>query len=148
VRLSCVNRSVPQPASSFKLKNRLFIALIVLSNCFGNLCLAIAMRHMPSISAVPLLSYLAALLTNPWLFAGTTLLAVWMVSTLSMYTWADLTYILPVTASGYIITALLSRFVLNEQISPLRWAGSVVIALGVVLVSETPERTKPLGVEE
>lgn len=137
----------PQTAS-FKIKNRIFIALIVLTNTFGNLCLAEAMRHMPNITAVPLASYVLSLLTNPWLLGGTTLLTAWMISQLSMYTWADLTYILPVTASGYIVTALLSRFILNEHVSAFRWAGVVVIAFGVVLVSETPERTSPLGVEE
>jgi drug/metabolite transporter (DMT)-like permease len=135
----------PHTASrSFKIKNRLFIILIILSNTFGNLCLALAMRHMPSFHAVSLLGYAAALLRNPWLYGGIALLATWMVSTLSMYTWADLTYILPVTASGYIVTAVLSRFVLNEHVSAFRWAGSVVIAFGVVLVSETPERTTPI----
>lgn len=135
-------------AGSFKIKNRIFIVLVVLTNTFGNLCLAIAMRHMPNATAVPFFSYLLALFTNPWLFCGVALLAAWMVSTLSMYTWADLTYILPVTASGYIVTALLSRFILNEHVSVFRWVGVVVIACGVVLVSETPERTKPLGVAE
>lgn len=147
-RLWFVDKNPPAVTVPFKLKNRLFIVLIVLTNTFGNLCLAIAMRHMPDFTAVALSSYIFSLLTNPWLLGGTTLLAAWMISQLSMYTWADLTYILPVTASGYIVTALLSRFILNEHESAFRWAGVVVIALGVVLVSETPERTSPMGVEE
>lgn len=139
----------PEPVtSSFHVKNRIFIAVVVLTNTFGNLCLAIAMRHMPGLGAVPFSSYLEDLFTNPWLYLGVALLASWMISTLSMYTWADLTYILPVTASGYIITALLGKFILHEQESIFRWAGVVVIACGVVLVAETPERTSPMGVEE
>ncbi|HEX7360295.1 MAG TPA: hypothetical protein VF283_07370 [Bryobacteraceae bacterium] len=133
---------------TFHLKNRIFITLVVLTNTFGNLCLAIAMRNMPGLGAVPFGSYLEALFSNPWLYLGVALLASWMISTLSMYTWADLTYILPVTASGYIITALLGKFILNEQESVFRWAGVVVIACGVMLVAETPERTSPMGVEE
>jgi drug/metabolite transporter (DMT)-like permease len=143
-----VDTTAAPGTASFKIKNRLFIVLIVLTNTFGNLCLALAMRHMPAISSMAFFSYVVSLLTNPWLLGGVTLLTAWMISTLSMYTWADLTYILPVTASGYIVTALLSRFILNEHVSAFRWAGSVVIAFGVMLVSETPERTKPLGVEE
>lgn len=143
-----MDRNPPPAPLSFKIKNRLFIALIVLTNTFGNLCLALAMRHMPDLTSVAFTSYIVSLLTNPWLLGGTTLLTAWMISQLSMYTWADLTYILPVTASGYIVTALLSKFILNEHESPFRWAGVVVIACGVVLVSETPERTSPMGVEE
>lgn len=143
-----MDKNPPSPTLTFKIKNRLFIALIVLTNTFGNLCLALAMRHMPDFTSVAFFSYIVSLLTNPWLLGGTALLTAWMISQLSMYTWADLTYILPVTASGYIVTALLSKFILNEHESLFRWAGVVVIAFGVVLVSETPERTSPMGVEE
>ncbi len=65
-----------------------------------------------------------------------------MFAQLSMYTWADLSYILPVTASGYVITAILSKFFLAEHISPSRWIGVVVISLGVMCVAHTPADTK------
>lgn len=35
---------------------------------------------------------------------------------------------------GYIFASLLAFFLLQEQISPLRWAGIVVIAIGTALV--------------
>jgi uncharacterized membrane protein len=60
-----------------------------------------------------------------------------------MFTWADLTYVLPVTASAYVLTAILSKFFLHEQISVSRWIGIVLISFGVLFVSGTPERTKP-----
>ncbi|MES2220374.1 MAG: EamA family transporter, partial [Acidobacteriota bacterium] len=67
----------------------------------------------------------------------------WMVTQLSMFTWADLTYVLPVTASAYVITAILSKVFLHDQISISRWVGIALISLGVIFVSETPPRTKP-----
>jgi drug/metabolite transporter (DMT)-like permease len=36
-----------------------------------------------------------------------------------------------------VVTALLARFLFNEQISGARWAGIAVICLGVVLVART-----------
>lgn len=98
---------------------------------------------MPDFLGTSLISYLFALISNPWILGGTALLTVWMVSQLSMFTWADLSYVLPVTASGYIVTAILGKWLLNEQVSSMRWVGTVLITCGSMLVSRTPVRTKP-----
>jgi drug/metabolite transporter (DMT)-like permease len=126
-----------------KWRDRIFIVLIVLSNTIGNLFLGIGMAHMPSFHAVSPGGYFMVLLENYWMWIGVALLILWMVSQLSMLTWADLTYVLPVTASAYVLTAILSKFFLHEQISVSRWIGIVLISFGVLFVFETPERTKP-----
>jgi drug/metabolite transporter (DMT)-like permease len=122
--------------------NRFFIAVIVVTNTIGNIFLGVGMQHMPDFHSISVLAYTAHLLTNWYVVGGTVLLIIWMIAQLSMFTWADLTYVLPVTASAYILTALLSRYFLGERISVARWIGIVIISFGVVLVSETPEDTK------
>lgn len=124
------------------MKNRTFIALIVLSNTIGNLLLGIGMTYMPSFHNVTPIQYFAALFGNSWIWGGVALLIVLMVSQLSMYSWADLTYVLPVTASAYVLIAVLSRIFLHEHISLSRWIGVGLISLGVLFVAETPTRTK------
>lgn len=116
--------------------------LVILSNTFGNCLLAIGMQHMPDFMGTPFLSYLLALFSNRWIISGTLLLTLWMVSQLSMFTWADLSYVLPVTASGYIVTAILGKWLLGEQITAMRWGGTVLITVGSMIVSRTPVRTK------
>ena len=54
---------------------------------------------------------------------------------MALLSWADLSYVLPVTSVGYVLVALVGRFFLNEQISAQRWAGIVLIMAGVALVS-------------
>lgn len=125
----------------FKYKNRLFIVVVVVTNTIGNLFLAIGLARMPGFSFGSILGYLLAFLSNGWILGGITLMTLWMISQLSMYTWADLTYVLPVTASSYILTAILGRYVLNQHISLLHWAGIIVISFGVMFVSETPVHT-------
>jgi drug/metabolite transporter (DMT)-like permease len=49
--------------------------------------------------------------------------------------WADLSYVVPVTAVGYVLVALVGRWLLNEQISARRWTGIGLIVAGVSLVS-------------
>jgi drug/metabolite transporter (DMT)-like permease len=126
------------------LKNGIFIVLAVLSNSIGNVFLAIGMKHMPDFHASSTLIYAASLLTNGWIVIGTALLVIWMVAQLSMLTWADLTYVLPVTAAVYVVTALLSRFFLDEHVSSIRWAGVVVISCAVLLVVESSPRAQKI----
>lgn len=122
------------------LKNRIFIAIVVLTNASGNVLLAIGMKQMPDFGNVSVLGYTGLLFANLWILSGIALLVVWMVAQLSMFTWADLSYVLPVTAGGYVLTALLGKFFLGETVSIARWLGVVLISFGVVLVSETPPR--------
>ena len=63
-------------------------------------------------------------------------------SYLTALSWADLTFVLPATAFGNVIVALLSRFWLHEPISAARWAGILLITLGVGFVAQGPSRTE------
>ena len=57
-----------------------------------------------------------------------------MLSKMLLLSWADLSYVLPVTAFGYVLNALLGRLFLGENVTPARWAGTLLIMGGVVLV--------------
>jgi uncharacterized membrane protein len=137
-RLTVVDTNGKPAEPKSQLKNRIFIAIVVLTNAAGNVLLAVGMKQMPDFDNVSVMGYTASLFTNLWVLSGIALLIVWMVAQLSMFSWADLTYVLPVTAAGYIVTAILGKFFLGETVSIMRWAGIVVISFGVVLVSETP----------
>jgi uncharacterized membrane protein len=58
-----------------------------------------------------------------------------MMSRMTLLSWADLSYVLPVTAIGYALVALVGRVFLAEQIPLKRWAGIALIVAGVALVS-------------
>jgi drug/metabolite transporter (DMT)-like permease len=130
------------PLMQLKYKNRLFIGIVVVTNTIGNLLLAIGLGKLPGLTLASMPRYLMAFISNGWILGGIALITIWMLSQLSMYTWADLTYVLPITTSSYIFTALLGKYVLHQQISLTRWAGVLVISLGVLLVSETPLQTR------
>lgn len=133
-------RAEVQRVSSFT--NRLFIVLVVVTNTVGNILLGIGMERMPDFYTTPFFSYLTTMFTSWHIVVGTALLVVWMIGQLSMFTWADLTYVLPLTSSAYILTVILSKFFLDEHISIARWIGTLIISFGVMLVAETPPDTK------
>src|SRR5208282_2574304 len=86
-------------------------------------------------------SLIAAVFT-PWIALGIALLIGFFASYLTALSWADLTFVLPATAFGYVIIALLARFWLHEAISLERWAGILLITLGVGFVAQGPALTQ------
>lgn len=80
-------------------------------------------------------------LSNPWVIAGILLLLGFFASYLTALSWADLTFVLPSTAFGYVVVALLSKYWLHEQISITRWAGILLIVAGVGFVANGPSLT-------
>ncbi len=126
------------------MKTRIILAAVVLTNAAGNAMLSHGMKQVGDISALPPLGILAAgirALFYPWVAAGVLLMILFLFSYMTALSWADLSYVLPATAVGYILVALLARFVLHESLDAPRWAGTVLIALGVGLVARTEVRT-------
>lgn len=126
------------------MKTRICLFIIIVANAVGNLLLAYGMRRVGSIasySPVELIGAGLQAMTNGWVLAGVLLLLAFFVAHALVLSWADLSYVLLVTAIGYVLVAVLSRQFLGETISALRWAGTVVITAGVMLVGSTPVST-------
>ena len=51
--------------------------------------------------------------------------------------WADLSFVLPVTAVGYVLNAILGAVFLHEHVSVMRWAGTALIMTGAVVTGLT-----------
>jgi multidrug transporter EmrE-like cation transporter len=120
----------------------LFLGTAVLANSFGNLMLALAMDRMPAFRHVALLHYVLLALTNPFLLPGAVLTAVYTFTQLTLFSWADLSFVIPCTATSYILTTLLGDVVLGEHVETARWIGVLLILGGVTLVARTPIETK------
>src|SRR5215472_12085771 len=123
----------------------LILGLVALCAPLGDTCLSRGMTSLPPISLAHPLTLISAVFT-PWIAAGIALLIGFFASYLTALSWADLTYVLPATAFGNVIVALLSKFWLHEPISVARWAGIVLITIGVGFVAQGPSRTeRPAG---
>jgi drug/metabolite transporter (DMT)-like permease len=119
----------------------MILGLVALCAPLGDSCLSRGMAHMPFISVAHPFALVAAVFT-PWIAAGIALLIGFFASYLTALSWADLTFVRPATAFGNVIIALLARFWLHETISVERWAGIVLITLGVSFVAQGPSLTQ------
>jgi drug/metabolite transporter (DMT)-like permease len=123
-----------------KLKTRVVASVVILSNVLGNSSMSWGLKSRAARLAYSPLDYLEALF-NPWVLLGVSLLVLWTLSRMALLSWADLSYVLPITSLGYVLTALVGRVFLLEQVSWQRWAGILLIVVGVCLVRRTPIAT-------
>jgi drug/metabolite transporter (DMT)-like permease len=123
------------------------LAGVVIFGALGDVALSRGMKSVGALSLSNWTDVIPALVT-PWVAAGIVLLLAFFASYLAALSFADLTYVLPATAVGYILMAVLAKFFLHENISAWRWAGIALIALGVGFVTRGPAKTETArGVE-
>jgi uncharacterized membrane protein len=116
-------------------KTRLFAVLTIVTNVAGNSFLTRGMQELGGVGNSPLA--LIAALFHPWVALGVILLIAWTLTHMALLSWADLSYVMPVTAFSYVMTAFAARLFLGENISYARWIGILLVTAGVTLVGRT-----------
>jgi drug/metabolite transporter (DMT)-like permease len=79
-----------------------------------------------------------ALVAQPYVWGGLALFGLSALVWLVVLSRASLSFAYPFAALTYVLILLFDRFVLEETVPPLRWAGVGFIAVGIFLISRTP----------
>src|SRR6266404_8974319 len=120
------------------MKTASVLIIAIISQAMGNVYLAKAMKTITLASAgEDLFATAARAATSPMLWLGTLLLVVFFVLYSTALSWADLSFVLPATAFGYVLNVAAGHYFLGELVSNRRWAGAVIITLGVLFVSRS-----------
>jgi uncharacterized membrane protein len=120
----------------------MILAMVVCANT-GDLMLKRGMTKIGAVevSASGLQHAFLATITNGTIWIGIVFLAGFMLSYMTVLSWADYSYVMPAGAFGYALLTLLAVVFLHEHVSPRRWIGVVLICVGVLLVGQTRPRT-------
>jgi drug/metabolite transporter (DMT)-like permease len=122
------------------LKTVIVMFLAISAGTVGDILLAKGMKQMGDMSAMNLRGIIDTAiraLTNPKLILGTAMLAVFFFLWLAVLSWEDLSVALPMQALNYVLVAFLSQYFLGETVSPLRWAGTVLVCVGVMMITKS-----------
>jgi drug/metabolite transporter (DMT)-like permease len=119
----------------------LVLLAVMLTASVGDTLLS---RGMSQVGAVDLhhLCRLFQALLNLNIVAGIILLIGFFACYMLALSWADLTFVMPATAFGNVMVALLSRFWLHEHLSVSRWVGILLLTCAVGFVANGPSRTE------
>lgn len=125
------------------------VGLILLQVAFasvGELLLGIGMKQIGAVTdwTPPALARtFMQTITSGAIWLGIFALLMFFACYLLVLSWADLSYVKPISAIGYGVIAFLGFAVLHEQVTPVRWLGVTLICFGVALASQTEVRTTP-----
>ncbi len=120
------------------MKTAALIATIVFADAIGDVLLSMGMKQVGEISTLRPRGLLKAgrrVVTNRSFLCGLFFLAVTFFSFLIVLSWADLSLVFPAKSRVYVASTLGARFILRENVTPLRWAGVSLVCLGVALTS-------------
>jgi uncharacterized membrane protein len=68
-----------------------------------------------------------------------------MLSNMTVLSWADYSYVMPASAIGYAAVTFVGMALLGETVSPRRWIGVALICVGVFLVGQTKPSTSAVA---
>jgi drug/metabolite transporter (DMT)-like permease len=106
----------------------------------GNLSLAWGTKHFPQVLSLNPVVYLRAMV-DPFVALGIGMLILALLTRMALLSLADLSFVLPVTAVGYVLATLFGQVFLHENVHAQQWIGSALIFMGTGLVGATPQNT-------
>ena len=120
------------------MKKFILLSLLALTQVLGDICLSRGMKQFGEIATfTPLIigQVLIHLFTNPWIWLGVAILLISLSLYLTAISRLDLSYVLPIHASTFVLNAYFAWSILGEHISRTRWTSTLLITIGVAVVS-------------
>jgi multidrug transporter EmrE-like cation transporter len=120
------------------MKTAISIAIIVLAGTAGDIAISHAMKQLGEVESLrprAICKVLRKASRTGWVWVGIGLMALAFFSLLAVLSWADVSVVVPATALSYVAAAVGAKYLLHETVSPMRWAGVLLVCLGVALVS-------------
>lgn len=126
-----------------RVKTLFMVLLMVVCANVGDLMLKRGMSRIGEVqpSLAGLTRAFPLTVSNGSIWIGIFFLSGFMLSYMTVLSWADYSYVMPAGAFGYAILTLLAVVFLHETVSTRRWIGVVLICVGVLLVGQTKPRT-------
>jgi drug/metabolite transporter (DMT)-like permease len=115
----------------------LLLFLVVVSGTGGEICVTRAMKRVGEVKDFRPLAVVRVILRAmklPWMWIGISMMALAFFSLLAVLSIENVSFVVPVTALNYAAGALGGKFFLGERVTPRRWAGVLIVCIGVTLV--------------
>jgi drug/metabolite transporter (DMT)-like permease len=132
-------------SSGAVLKTYSVVLFFLLLRAAGNSSMAWGMKQVPERMSMNPALYLRAML-NPFVALGVAALILALLTRMALLSLADLSFVLPVTAIGYVIAVFLGKLFLHETVTRQRWLGTLLIFAGAALVGSTSPDTTPIDI--
>ena len=115
----------------------LFVGIVIVASTGGEIAVTHAMKRIGEVhdfSPRAILGVIGRAFRQGWMWFGFLLMVVSFFALLALLSWENVSFVIPATALSYAAGALGAKYLLGEQISRRRWAGVLLVCLGVALV--------------
>lgn len=116
----------------------LLVAVIAAATTLSDVLQAAAMKRQGEIRDFRLGAIrrlVARLARNKLILASVVAMTVSFFAFIALLSLADLSFAVPATAASYVLETVLARYLLKERVTWGRWAGAMLVACGVALLS-------------
>jgi drug/metabolite transporter (DMT)-like permease len=116
-----------------------YILIAVLTSATGQVLLKKGMASMGALTLTTnqLVSILWRIATNPYVVIGLIIYVCGTVFWLAALSRVDLSYAYPFASLSYVLMLIASWLLFNENITPVRLLGTMVVGMGVLLISQS-----------
>lgn len=114
------------------------LAVLILGSTSGEIAITHGMKSVGEPARLrpgALLQFLGRAVLNGWFWAGVPLMALSFYALLVLLSWEPITLVIPASALSYVVGTFGAKFILGEDVSTARWAGVILVCVGVALVA-------------
>ena len=111
-----------------------FLSIVIFAGTGGEMLVAHSMKQIARRRPVTLTAiiHLMGQAVRPGvMWMGLALQALAFFALLALLSWADVSFVVPATALSYVVGAAGSALFLRERVTGVRWAGVLLVCLGV-----------------
>jgi drug/metabolite transporter (DMT)-like permease len=119
-----------------RMKTYIVLITATMAVAAGEALLSAGMKQVGDVSQGEVLCKVAKMLTNRRVLGGILLMALFFFLYSAVLSWADLSYVMPMTSLSFLFGTILAKWFLHEQVSGWRWGGALVIILGIILIAQ------------
>jgi multidrug transporter EmrE-like cation transporter len=114
------------------------LAILVLGSTGGEIAITYGMKATGEPARLrprAMIQFLGRALRNGWFWVGVPLMALSFYVLLVLLSWEPISLVIPASALSYVVGTLGAKYILGEDVSTARWAGVILVCLGVALVA-------------
>lgn len=118
--------------------NLLAFILFIACGTGGEIIISIAMKETgepEGFHPMALFRFLSRAVRNGWFWLGIPMMAVSFYTLLILLSWNPISLVIPISSMSYVVGALGAKYILKEDVSLYRWAGVLLVCIGVLIVA-------------
>ncbi len=118
------------------MRTGLILIFVVVTGTGGEISLTHAMKLLGEASDFrprAILRFVGRAFRVSWLWIGLGLMTVAFYAFLTMLSWYPVSFVVPATSLAYVAGAFGAKLFLRERLNATRWAGVLLVCLGVAL---------------